>query len=149
MLSNKDTVDVLNDLIEISRDGQYGFTQCAERAQSPQLQATLRQRATECESGVRELQALVTQYGGKAEDSGTVMGALHRGWVSVKDAVTADSDHRLLEECERGEDAALAKYRAASRKELPPEAAAVVQRQLTGVQRNHDQVKALRDTTRA
>ena len=38
-------------------------------------------------------------------------GALHRGWVDVKSAVTDHSDHAILAECERGEDAAKKNYR--------------------------------------
>lgn len=147
-IKDKDTVDILNDLIEVSKDGQYGFEKCAERVESTQLAATLRERAAECEAGARELQRLVTQYGGTPEDSGTMTGAMHRGWVSVKDAVTRQSDHAVLEEAERGEDSALARYRKASREELPGDVAEVVQRQMAGVQRNHDQIKALRDTVR-
>ena len=68
------------------------------------------------------------------------------GWVKVVDALTGSSDKAILDECERGEDAALARYRAALKKEdLPADVRAVIVRQQEGVQRNHDQVKALRD----
>jgi uncharacterized protein (TIGR02284 family) len=146
-ISNNDVVDVLNDLIETSRDGQYGFTKCAERVKSLQLRQTLTQRSGDCQKAVAELQGLVVQYGGKPAEHGTVAGALHRGWVSVKDALTVDSDHAVLEECERGEDAALARYRKALKAELPADVRAVITRQMAGAQANHDQVKLLRDTT--
>ena len=72
-------------------------------------------------------------------------GAMHRGWVSVKGTLGGYSDQAMLDECERGEDAALARYRKALKQNLPPEIKAVVERQAQGVQRNHDQIKALRD----
>lgn len=147
-IQDKNTVDILNDLIEVTKDGQYGFEKCAERVESPQLAASLRQRAAECEAGARELQSLVMQYGGKPEDSGSMKGAMHRGWVSMKDTLTGNSDHAVLEEAERGEDAALERYRKATAQDLPRDVADVVQRQLSGVQRNHDQIKALRDSIR-
>ena len=146
-LSNNDVVDVLNDLIENAKDGQYGFQKCAERVKSLQLRQTLTQRANDCQQAVNELQNLVVKYGGKPAEHGTVAGALHRGWVSVKDALTADSDHAVLEECERGEDAALARYRKALKADLPQDVRAVITRQMEGAQKNHDQVKLLRDTT--
>ena len=37
-MDNSEVVDVLNDLIETSKDGEYGFTTCAERATSGQHQ---------------------------------------------------------------------------------------------------------------
>ena len=52
----------------------------------------------------------------------------------------------MLEECERGEDAAMARYRKALKQDtLPEPLLALVQRQQMGVQQNHDQIKALRD----
>ena len=145
--TNNDVVDVLNDLIENAKDGQYGFAKCAERVESPQLRQTMSKRSTDCQQAVTELQSLVVQYGGKPAEHGSVLGALHRGWVSVKDAVTMDSDHAVLEECERGEDAALARYRKALKADLPADVRAVLTRQMAGAQANHDQVKVLRDTT--
>ena len=145
--TNNDVVDVLNDLIENAKDGQYGFAKCAERVESPQLRQTMSKRSTDCQQAVTELQSLVVQYGGKPAEHGSVLGALHRGWVSVKDAVTMDSDHAVLEECERGEDAALARYRKALKADLPADVRAVLTRQMAGAQTNHDQVKVLRDTT--
>lgn len=148
-MDNSEVVDVLNDLIETSKDGEYGFTTCAERATSVELKQTLSRRASDCASGARELQALVVQHGGKAEDSGTAAGAVHRGWVSVRDALSGTSDQAILDECERGEDVALSRYRKGLKQELPATVRPVVERQMAGVQANHDQIKALRDGLRA
>jgi uncharacterized protein (TIGR02284 family) len=145
-MSDKQVIQILNELIETSKDGQYGFAKCAERAESASLKQTLLARAAECESAAVELQALVLQHGGSPEDHGSVSGALHRGWVSVKDALTGRSDHALLEECERGEDAALARYRKALKQQLPIDVQQTINRQMMGVQANHDQIKALRDS---
>ena len=144
-----DVVDVLNDLIEISKDGEYGFNECAEHAKSPQIKSTLSARARDCASGAAELQTLVTTYGGEAETGGTTGGALHRGWVSVRSALTSKDDVAVLEEAERGEDAALKKYREASARNLPADVQAVIRKQLQGTQANHDQIKALRDSVKA
>lgn len=148
---DKDAViDVLNDLIETSKDGEYGFKVCAERATDASLKQTFLRRSADCASGARELQSLVSQHGGKAEDSGSAAGAVHRGWVSVRDAVSGSSDQGILDECERGEDVALARYRKALKQDdLPPAVRQVVERQMAGVQANHDQVKALRDKYKA
>jgi uncharacterized protein (TIGR02284 family) len=63
--------------------------------------------------------------------------------------ITGRDDEAILNECERGEDVALKSYRKALEKDLPMDVRSVVERQLQGVQRNHDQVKALRDAERA
>ena len=144
-MDKDDVVDVLNDLIETSKDGEYGFKVSAERATDASLKQIFSRRSADCASGARELQALVAQHGGKAEDSGSAVGAMHRGWVSVRDAVSGSSDQGILDECERGEDGALARYRKALKQDLPPAVRGIVERQMAGVQANHDQVKSLRD----
>lgn len=143
--SNDDVVDVLNKLLEISHDGEYGFRECAERAQAQDIRTLLNRRADDCRMAAAELQSLVRQAGGEPDEGGTVGGALHRGWVSVRGSMSGYSDRAMLDECERGEDAALGQYRKALKYDLPPETKLAVERQLQGVQRNHDQIKALRD----
>lgn len=144
-MGNDDVVDVLNDLIESCRDGEYGFHASAERADSPDLKALLERHARECAAAAAELEHEVRRRGGEPATGGTVSGALHRGWVSVKTALSTYDDRAVLEECERGEDAAVARYRKALRDGLPADVRSLVERQAQGAQRNHDEVKALRD----
>ncbi len=148
-MTNEDVIDVLNDLIENCRDGEYGFRACAEHTQSTDLIELFQTRARECNSAAVELQSLVTQLGGTPESSGTASGAVHRGWVAVKGTLSGYSDLSMLEECERGEDVAKARYQKAMGQDLPPAVQLVVARQYEGVVRNHDQIRALRDRLRA
>jgi uncharacterized protein (TIGR02284 family) len=78
----------------------------------------------------------------------SVAAALHRGWISVREAVTDRDDKAILEECERGEDYAKAQYKKALQQDLPENVRAVVARQYEGVIANHDKVRALRDSYR-
>lgn len=148
-MDTKETISVLNDLIETSKDGEKGFRECAEDLKNPQLKTTMVQRAQDCATAVAELQQLVRSLGGDPETSGSVAGDLHRRWVDLRSLVTGKDDEAILNECERGEDVALKSYRKALDKDLPADIRVVVQRQFQGVQRNHDQVKALRDAERA
>ncbi len=140
-----DVIDTLNSLLECCHDGEYGFRACAEHIESRELQSQLSRRAESCRAAADELQALIEQMGGEAETGGSASGALHRGWVSVKGTLSGYSDYAMLDECERGEDAALAQYRKALKQNLTPEARLLVERQAQGVQMNHDEIKALRD----
>ncbi|WP_077001216.1 PA2169 family four-helix-bundle protein [Variovorax sp. KK3] len=143
-----EVVDVLNDLIENSRDGEYGFRTCAEEVESPEFKRLFNDRAAGCAQAASELSQLITAYGGKPAEGGTATGAMHRGWVHVKGMVGANSDLSMLEECERGEDAAIARYRKALKQELPADVRSVVERQAEGAQRNHDQIRDLRNQAR-
>ena len=144
-MGNGDVVDVLNDLLESARDGEYGFGDCAEHAESAQLQSIFQRHARECAAAAEELEKAIRRLGGEPASGGTMAGALHRGWVSVKTALTTQDDKAVLQECERGEDAAVARYRKALGAALPADVRALVERQARGAQNNHDEVRALRD----
>jgi uncharacterized protein (TIGR02284 family) len=138
-------VDVLNDLIEVSRNGQKGFDACAKHAKAPELKSVFTTHAAECARAAEELEAQVRACGGKPDHKGSAAGAIHRGWIALRSSVTGFDDHAMLEECERGEDVALRRYRQALEQDLPTDARSLVARQCEGVQRNHDQIRALRD----
>lgn len=148
-MTNADVIDVLNDLIENCRDGEYGFKACAEHTQSTELRELFQSRSRECNGAALELQTLVTQLGGTPESSGSASGAVHRGWVAVKGTLSGYSDLAMLEECERGEDVAKARYKKALEEDLPASVQMVVTRQYDGAVRNHDQIRLLRDRLRA
>jgi uncharacterized protein (TIGR02284 family) len=143
------TISTLNDLIETSKDGEYGFRASADYIRDPQIKQLFLDRAEACARSVQELQALVVSSGGKPEDSGSAVGALHRGWVAVKGTLAGYTDVAILEETERGEDKAMEAYRKALKAGLPPHVQAVVERQFDGVKLNHAQVRGLRDRARA
>jgi len=153
--TNKDVISVLNELIEYSKDGEKGFKTSAEDVKNPELKTYFLQRAGECASAASELQHQVRALGGDPETSTSVSGDLHRTWVNIKSALTGKDEEAVLNEVERGEDHALKAYKDALEKlgklHMVPgnEVYAIVERQYHGVQRNHDQVKALRDRARA
>jgi uncharacterized protein (TIGR02284 family) len=146
---NDEIEDVLNELIETSKDGEKGFMKAAEDAKDASLKAVFSEGAQRCREGARELQDVVRSLGGNPEKSGSLAGAMHRGWVSLKEAVARREDKAILEEVEKGEDYAKAQYKKALEQKLPPTVQAVVERQYRGVISNHDRVRALRDRYRA
>ena len=144
-----ENISILNDLIETSRDGEKGFLAAADDTKNPELKEIFQKRAEDCAKGAAQLLELVVRSGGNPEEGGTLAGAVHRGWLNLKAAVSARNDLAILEECERGEDVAKAKYRKALEdSSLSAEERDVVQRQYNGVMRNHDQIRALRDQYR-
>lgn len=146
MSNNRPVVELLNDLIETCKDGDYGFTACAGHVKSIEVRNTFLSSAADCRHAADELIQAALQYGVSPGIGGSASGALHRGWVAVRGSLAGYTDQAMLEECERGEDVALSRYRKAlSADELPQSLRAMVQRQMFGVQHNHDRVKALRD----
>lgn len=151
--TNKEVISVLNDLIEFSKDGEKGFATCAEDVKRADLKTYFHQRSTDCASAAAELQQHVRSLGGDPETSTSLSGDMHRGWVNLKSLVTGKDEEAILNEAERGEDHALEAYKKALEKlaKIAPASTSytIVERQYHGVQRNHDQVKVLRNSARA
>jgi uncharacterized protein (TIGR02284 family) len=142
-------IDTLNDLLENARDGELGFREAAEHTKTPHLARLFGRRADTCRQAVTELHAEILKRGGKPDDGGSVTGAAHRVWLHIRGLFGGASDETMLTECERGEDAALARYRKALGQNLPAELHALVLRQFEGAQRNHDMIRLLRDRAKA
>lgn len=147
-MDTKDTISVLNDLIETSKDGEKGFTKCANDLHTTDLKSVMAKRSQDCSAAAAELQQLVISLGGEPENDTSLGGDLHRRWIGFKELVTGTDDKAILNECERGEDVAKKNYREALDKDLPANIRMIVEKQYQGVLRNHDQVKALRNAAR-
>ncbi|NPC55480.1 PA2169 family four-helix-bundle protein [Caenimonas soli] len=141
----EDVIGALNELLENARDGELGFREAAEHTKTPALSALFGRRAQDCREAAAELQEQIERLGGQVEQGGSVGGTAHRVWIQLRGLFGGASDETMLTECERGEDAALERYRKALKQNLPPEIHAMVQRQFEDAQRNHDMIKSLRD----
>jgi uncharacterized protein (TIGR02284 family) len=146
-MKQEEIIDTLNDLIKVCNDGMEGFKACAENANidSPELKTLLIERAHNCELAAAALSELVRKEGGVPATTTTASGALRRGWLNVKTAVSGNTDRVVLEECERGEDVAKNAYQKALGKDLPESARLVVDQQYRGVITNLEQIKKLHE----
>ncbi len=137
---------VLNGLIETCRDGQEGFQHASDNVENSKLKASFQRFASQRANFVTQLQTLVRALGQEAETTSSVTGALHRGWMDLKAAITSKDEKAILAECERGEDSAVSQYRNALDEELPMDIRAVLLAQSGQVLNAHDEIKLLRDT---
>ncbi len=73
---------------------------------------------------------------------------MHRRWIDLKVAMGA-GDHAILSSIESGEDSAKKAYEQALRDKLPEDLKGLLRQQAQAVVAAHDQVKMLRDRTKA
>lgn len=139
--------DTLNALIETCRDGARGFQLAADHVVSPDLKEFFSNSARQRERFAAELVPYAQRLGGRREGEGTTLGAVHRGWMVVKDAITNDNEEAIMREAIRGEAAAANTYAEAVMDVLPPEARPVVDKQYEQIryaQRELDQLRLAR-----
>ncbi len=139
---------VIQNLIEITCDGEEGYTHAATHVHDRGLREEFIKFARERKSIGSELKSLLLNYGNQiAEDRSSLGAALHRAWINIRTVVTEQDDQAILEEAERGEDAAVAAYKAGSEHPaLPAAIDAAIRALMEKVQRAHDRVKSLRDS---
>ena len=141
---------VLNNLIETLKDGQEGFKQAAEGVSNPSLKSLFRGYSDQRSRFATALQSEARQHGEtEPETSSSATGALHRGWINLKSAITGGDEHAILAECERGEDSAVEEYKKALDDGLSPSAQELVSSQFAEVKAAHDRIRNLRDAAKS
>lgn len=143
-LSPSDVIDTLNGLIELSRDGQKGFQEAAEKIDAPDARTFCLEQSRQRAHFVGELQTLVHGLGEEPDNTGTITGALRRGWMDLKSAL-GGGDHAILVVVESSEDQAVRQYQKALTKTLPADVREIVQRQSHSVKQAHDTIHVMRD----
>ena len=139
---------VAKDLIETLEDGKDGFAKGAEKLAadgSVDIAATFRELSAERARFAEELRELAEEYGDDIHESGSVAAAVHRGWMSLKDALSGDDPKGVLDVAEQGEDHAVKQFEKALTEDTSPGLRTVVERQLRDVRAAHDTVRSLRD----
>ena len=140
---------VTKDLLQTLEDGRAGFEKGADKLEStdaPELAPAFRKYSQQRAAFATELKSLAQQYGDHLDEDGSVAGTLHRGWLSLKDALSGSKPDGVLDAAEQGEDHAVSEYEKALDEDISPELRAVIERQLTEIRAAHDDVKALRTT---
>jgi uncharacterized protein (TIGR02284 family) len=145
-----DDAKAAKELVETLKDGEKGYATAADKLRDgdrPEW-ATTMQRFSEQRAGFwREIVEMGHEYGDDVDESGTVAAALHRGWLSLKDAVTGDDPDAVLKAAETGEDHAVKEYEDALEMDLSVGFREVVVRQQADVLAARDELKALKNAS--
>ena len=135
---------MLQRLVELCRDGQDGYTVAAEHISDSSLRSFFHNESLERGRYALELESELSRLGNTdIGATGSVAGALHRGWLDL--TATVAGDDSVLAAVEQGEDKAKQAYEEALREPLPETVEGTVRSQAQGVIAAHDHVKLLRD----
>ena len=146
---NKDNPgNVLKNVVATARDGERGFREAAEHFKNPELKSMAQRVSSERAGFAQELEPELRSEGKDERPSGTAEGSMHRAWIDIKTAL-GGGDHTILAWLEQGEDHAKKVYSEALQSTLPSAAQLIVRRQYDRVIATHDQVKQLRDQSKA
>jgi uncharacterized protein (TIGR02284 family) len=149
MAEERNTLDVLHELIETCRDGEDGYLHAAGLVSDPGLKSYFKEQNLERARFVQELRQEAVELGEKQPDtSGSIAGTLHRTWFAAKVDVGV-GDQAILDSVEQGEDAAKKAYETALSSLLPENLRSLIRRQAQHVFSAHDYARELRDSKAA
>ncbi len=126
---------VTKKLMQVLQDGKEGYEKAAERVAEakPDAAAAFRDAASERASMYAELDRIAATYGDDLEEDSGVIAAIHRGWMSLKDALTQDDAAAVVNSAKTGEDYAIEQYEEALNDDVSDEFRPVLQRQLAAI----------------
>ena len=141
-------VRILNDLILINNDRVVGYQKAMEelKTEDSDLKLLFQEKVNQSIEFKSELTKKIMETGHKVETGTTNAGKIYRVWMDVK-AFFGGSDRKVvLDNCEDGEDAALAAYNDALTSEgLSTEARSLITNHHAALKVSHNRIKALRD----
>jgi uncharacterized protein (TIGR02284 family) len=98
-----DPLDQLTRLVYVNRDAEAAFRNAAANIRNTELETQFNGYAEQHATFSAELQGEIAHHGGRVPEGGTAGGAIHRGWMDVKSAITGHSAAAILASCETGE----------------------------------------------
>ncbi|WP_158799700.1 PA2169 family four-helix-bundle protein [Pedobacter sp. L105] len=111
MESNKEIISDLKDLLAILNDGKEGYESASKGTDTLELQGVFLKYEAQRAGYAEELRAHIATHGAEAtNESGSVLGALHRTWLDIRQALSSKEDAAILDAIVTGEQAALDKY---------------------------------------
>jgi uncharacterized protein (TIGR02284 family) len=152
MAENDKVVETLNDLVRINKDRIEGYGKAAKELKDSDsdLRALFNRMAGESMNYLNQLEQEVEKLGGEPAKDTTQQGKIYRAWMDVKATFTGKDRHAILASCEFGEDAAQRAYeQALADDSLPANIRQLISSQKASLRASHDEIKRLRDTTKA
>ena len=135
MENNNEITSDLKGLINILNDGKEGYTSASETTESIELQGLFLKYAAQRSAFADELKDHLATHGAESEnESGGILGALHRTWIDIKQALTSKEDAAILGAIETGEKAAIEKFdKVLDHPDTHADHIELLQRQRTGI----------------
>lgn len=146
MGTEKETIEILNDLIEINNDRIAGYERAIKELKDgdDDLKILFENMIDESRNARLALGEEVQVLGGTMETGTTASGKIYRAWMDVKAVFTGHDRHTVLANCHTGEDAAQKAYETALEAEhLPAYLREMIEKQQQQLKSSHDEIKAL------
>lgn len=141
----EDPMEPVNRAISVCRDAEQGFHGAANAVEDPELKRLFEGYSTQRAGFATELLTAMQAAGLNPAHPSGIAGALHRGWIELKGAITGHSPRQILEETERGEGTSLDVYCEALKAPAPESVRAILRKQFEEIQHARQQLRTVLD----
>lgn len=107
---NEKLVNSLQEILQKNYDAEKGYKEVMLKTESPHLKKWLQKKAVERSGFATEIDGELRKLGAEPRESGSFTGDVHRVWIDVKTALSANKDETIFEECIRGDKASVDEY---------------------------------------
>lgn len=140
---NKST-DLLNELIEIARDGKKFYLDAATKVTGAEVQQIFRAQASAREQLINDLSQHVVTRGEVASRDETLVGITRKLYAEILATLSSDRDGVYINQLEEVEDRLLDHYRKALEQAESEDVRRILISHMPTVQAAHDRMRALK-----
>jgi uncharacterized protein (TIGR02284 family) len=148
-MKNNETIDALNELLEINNDRREGYEKALKETDEQDLKSIFADFARTSSRCITELTDEIISLNGKPVEGTKVSGKFFRAWMDFKAALTGRDRKAIISSCEFGEDNAVATYEKVLKNEtdhLSLMQQDMVRAQYALIKADHDKIRNLRDS---
>lgn len=147
MQNTKETIEVLNDLVQINNERIIGYEKAIRDAKPEDTDLKILYASMVAESHRMKI-ALATEVqtlGAEVEQGTTTSGKIYRAWNDIKAMFSGRDRQATLVNCENGEEAAQRAYRQALNHDLPSYIRELLNHQQDALKASLDDIRAMRE----
>ena len=147
MDKNRNTIEVLNDLIQINNDRIVGYEKAIRQTnvEDTDLKILYASMVAEGHRMKIALAIEVQALGAEIENGTTASGRIYLAWMDVKAMFAGNSLQTVLANCEAGEQAVQRAYRMALNHDLPAYIRELLTRQQDALYASMGEIRSMRD----
>ena len=140
-----DKIQQLNELIEITRDGQRFYQHAHDEVKDVRLKVLFRDMSQSKKELISALAVKVSANNEKPADGGTMVGKLRQVYADTKAALVSDEAATYVAQLEEAEDRILHAFEEVL-KDADPDVQALLTLQMPTVRANHDRMRDLKQS---
>jgi uncharacterized protein (TIGR02284 family) len=148
MEKSREVIEVLNDLVMINNDRIAGYQHAIKelKSEDEDLKQLFDRMIIDSQQIKSDLTNEIQVLHGEVEKGSSEMGKIYRAWLDVKAIFTGESRHRILANCEEGEDAVQKAYKKAlETNRFPVFLRELLNGQQIALKSAHDEIRSLRN----